>query len=87
MTKTDAFTVYPNPVNNELTVEFNSEALAKVRVDIYTIEGQLLLQQNTEAFVGSNKIKISTAVLPTGVYLLSIGEGNQRITKRLIITH
>ncbi len=87
MTRSTAFTVYPNPTNNELTVEFNLQALAKVKVDIYAIEGQLLLQQNAEGFVGANNIKISTSALAPGIYLLSLSEGNQRISKRLIITH
>lgn len=69
---------YPNPVKNQLTIEFDK--LEEYSIKIYNTTGSLLLSQTT-----SNKIlKIDLSNLNSGVYFVVINSSKRSVTKRVL---
>ena len=60
--------VYPNPVKDFMTVDFNSEKLENSRYQLFDASGKIIIQGNLK----SAKSQISASSLPTGMYILRI---------------
>lgn len=66
---TPVFSIYPNPVNNELTIISSSRSeTGKLPYKITNMAGQLIQQGN----VSDNKVNVS--ILQKGTYIISIDE-------------
>ncbi|MFT6165885.1 MAG: beta-glucanase (GH16 family) [Vicingaceae bacterium] len=67
---TQNLSLYPNPVNNELTIQLNSNSQQTITVQIYSIEGKLMKTSNS--IVQRNQIKINQLDdLTNGLYFIS----------------
>jgi len=77
--KTRSFEVYPNPVSDQLTLLFGQDPVTNYLVKIRSVNGQELWSMQ---LVGQ-KSEISTATLPSGIYLLEciVGAKNRWIVK------
>lgn len=67
--KTDA-KLFPLPCVNELFLEINNANVSLVNVDIYSIEGKKM-QHNIYALDADKKIKLQTADLSEGTYIIT----------------
>jgi len=65
---TNSITVYPNPVENQMFVNFSSEKAETISIDIYTMEGKLINSTLYNCSAGNNKTSVSTANLSAGLY-------------------
>ncbi len=74
--------IYPNPANTSFEITTNNEQIIK-KVELYTIEGILLIQQT----FSESKIKINTSLLPTGMYVIEVQTKEKRMFQKLIISH
>lgn len=79
--------LYPNPVAQEVFVEFVTDERASMTFDIYTVEGRhvkMLLSEMVKA--GRNKFSFSTDPLPPGVYFLKISDegSNAPVVKKFV---
>ncbi len=72
-----AFSAYPNPVNNILTLD-NAVTIEKIQV--YNVTGQLILEQN----IKSNKADINLEKFTAGAYFLSVYSGDSRRNVKFI---
>lgn len=79
----DQLTLYPNPANEYITLDFPSE-LSVVKYDIKTMSGQLI-KSASQNFTSGYKINIGD--LNTGVYLIELQLNNGRLLKDLIIVN
>ncbi len=75
-TKEDNNFLYPNPVDDWLTVPCNVE---NVRVEIYDLKGVRLF---SEMLSGDNSCRLNVSFLDAGTYLVSVGGETYRIIKR-----
>ena len=73
------FNIYPNPVTNELSVEFPS-AVTQATISVYSVLGTLVYSSTMEQW----NSKINTSEWNTGVYLMNINAANFSQTKRII---
>lgn len=66
--------VYPNPVDDELTVAFKIEKPADIRVSITDLSGRMVRLYNDgyEKIAGNYYIKIPVSSLSNGIYLLNL---------------
>jgi hypothetical protein len=64
--------VYPSPVADQLTLDYQVEAESEVQVLISTLDGRLLEQRKASAVKGANQIQLRTGDWPPGMYLLQI---------------
>jgi len=73
------FNIYPNPVTNELSVEFPS-AVTQATISVYSVLGTLVYSSTMDQW----NSKINTSEWNTGVYLMNINAANFSQTKRII---
>ena len=73
-------TVFPNPANEEVTVSFNASK-EKTNIEVFDIQGRLVMEDSNEREIGSNKVKLNTSGLSSGIYILHAGSEVFKITK------
>jgi len=77
--------VIPNPFSDHFKIEINEESMGAIMLEIYTMEGKKLFQNNYTIPGSTNSINMNANVLPkAGVYLMVLNNGN-RIYKQLLI--
>lgn len=76
------FVVAPNPASTSVTIETNEQIAFEIKV--YDAMGKLV----TDLRESSNgSLTVDVTAYENGVYLMVIESENQRITKRLVVTH
>ena len=76
--------VYPNPANNELTIQLPATMHQSTEVRLYAITGQLVYQANAT----SNGVQIiPTANLSEGMYEVQISNANHTFRSKVMIQH
>ena len=76
--------VYPNPNNGSFTVGFNPKSGQNISVQVYDIRGRLMYT-NTYNSVNRFEEVINLNNAQSGVYLLQISDGPQKVTKKIIV--
>lgn len=67
------FTIYPNPVSNEVNIKFNTVISGMKTIEIYDLTGRMhLIQNNVESFGGIISLNISKLSLVRGSYLIRV---------------
>ena len=75
----DGFSIFPNPVENNLTIDIANSNIKDYSISIYNILGkEVLTFDNTQ----TNVINVSS--LNGGVYLLSLSNGNSKKVIKLV---
>ncbi len=79
------FEVYPNPVNDILTLKLNQLLSSDSEVKIYNGVGETVIVD--KVLQGNNILKINTQNLPSGVYYIKMNENdNAQVVRRFIKT-
>ena len=73
--------IYPNPVQDNLNVEFTGTENSMVNVNVYSVVGQKLVSEIISATSGINLFSINTSTLTKGVYIFEM-ENNGTITRQ-----
>jgi subtilisin family serine protease len=74
--------IYPNPVQDQLNISFQSISSESVHIQILDMQGRILLQKN---FAPNSPIfEFSTESLAQGFYLLRIHQGSQQWAAKLV---
>ena len=76
----DAFTVYPNPFNDQLVVR-TTGLVGPVRVELFSAAGQLYIDETSTAV---ELINVNTAQLAPGSYVVRLTATNARSTMRVV---
>ena len=78
---TDLVKLFPNPVNNELQLQFETGVLANSSiVDIYHINGNKVMSIDPTQTV-------NTSALANGIYFVTVRTGELNYAKRFIVSH
>lgn len=72
--------IYPNPANGQAVVTFNPQAVGN-EAAVYDMAGRKVAAINIVP--GTNSIRLNTATLPDGVYMVRIATGVQK----LVVSH
>jgi uncharacterized repeat protein (TIGR03803 family) len=64
--------VYPNPVRDNLTLDFNSEKKIDAKLQIVNAEGKPVLSKKIQIEQGASKQQINTSALSSGNYFIKI---------------
>ena len=68
--------VYPNPVSDQLTIDFVSDLdITNVDINIYDLTGKILIHTQVDLVIGSNEIPMDVSTLPKGTYLVQFNYG------------
>ena len=79
--------VFPNPVNNYAKIQFISGISNDIFFTVFNHLGEKIEERNIAAIRGVNDIKISTNDYANGMYLYSINNGVQILSKRMIVAN
>jgi len=81
-TKTDSlsFSVFPNPADSELTVSLTEDLDSNCTINIYTLEGKLIL--NKSMVKNIQNIKVDS--LSKGIYFIKVQNGKKQYQTKLI---
>ncbi len=79
-----ALSVYPNPVDSKLTLEYITDKRENIQVRILDSKGSLVKQSNFVVQQGSNIRTLPVSALAKGVYVLQVIGGQQPVTTRFI---
>lgn len=74
--------IYPNPVQEQLFISFDSLPMEEIRLEVYTATGQLVLATTSE--VNNDLLKIDTSTLRTGIYYIYLITEEAHISKKVI---
>jgi photosystem II stability/assembly factor-like uncharacterized protein len=79
------FSVYPNPVVNQLWIEVSKPGNDPVRVTIHDILGKTLVEQDMRFtnVIKTNSLDLSN--MANGIYMIRLNQGDQSFTKKLVI--
>ncbi|MBC2843937.1 reprolysin-like metallopeptidase [Winogradskyella flava] len=80
----DQLTIYPNPNNGEFNLAFNPKSGEDIGIQVYDMRGRLIYSKSF-ATVGRFEEVIWLNNAPSGVYLLNISDGSQKVTKKIIV--
>ena len=82
----NALNVYPNPTSDKLYVDMNLSKVSKeVKVNVYGIDGRLVLTQNFEN-IRTETLKINTHLLNSGVYTAKVITDEGSTTKKVLVS-
>jgi len=74
------FTIGPNPVKNKLNVYFLNADSAEHNITIYNLAGQQVFSNKTSDI----HFEVNTFAFRSGVYFISVSNGNDVITKKFV---
>jgi subtilisin-like proprotein convertase family protein len=78
------FALYPNPNSGNFTIQFDSKSNNKINIAVYDMRGRIVFDKqfaNTGLF--SQNLQIDA--VESGIYLVSISDGENKITKRIVV--
>ncbi|MGY8987007.1 MAG: T9SS type A sorting domain-containing protein [Flavobacteriales bacterium] len=78
--------VYPNPVNNQSIIQFITGEPKSVIFSVFNYLGEKMDEQIIAANRGVNDIFINANSYPNGIYLYSINNGKEVLSKTMIIS-
>lgn len=76
--------IYPNPVNEKLTVYMLEATTQPVEITLMDLSGKIISSINAEG--NQSKISMNTSIYPEGTYLLNVTSGNHSTVKKVIIS-
>ncbi|MBN8682263.1 MAG: T9SS type A sorting domain-containing protein [Chitinophagales bacterium] len=82
-----AFGIFPNPANNEVTIEVPMDADRDVQVRIVDGAGRVALEQNRVLGKGDNRIQFDLNRLANGMYFVQVRNGEQVSMRKLVVAH
>jgi hypothetical protein len=80
----DNLSIYPNPNNGTFNIGFNPRSGEDISIQVFDIRGRIIYSKafNTVSRF-EEAIKLNNA--QSGVYLLNISDGSQKVTKKIIV--
>jgi hypothetical protein len=80
---TSEFTIYPNPATNTINLIFGKAVNDKIYINIYDIQGKLILNSNAE--LRNNATNFIITSLKSGMYFLKLNNSSFEAVRKLII--
>lgn len=81
-----AYEMYPNPANEQTTLQINSGLQKEAALYVYNVTGQLVLQKQININPGLTTVDVDTRNLASGIYNVVLVSDNIASTKKLTVT-
>ena len=80
------FFVYPNPSKQKINIEFKSKIAQKISLELFNIDGKLILNKEIQVVSGllSRKIELPEG-LDAGIYIFKLKTNGSTISKKVVI--
>ena len=76
--------LFPNPVSNQLSVQFSGSEFQNKQLEIYNASGILQQSESILAVTASKIFSIDASALPAGLYLCKVSGENQTSISKFI---
>jgi hypothetical protein len=86
MTQFDVAQNAPNPFNAQTEIHYSSVNAADIDFKVYNVVGAVVYSQTFKADKGANVITLKANSFAPGTYMYTVKNGNQVITKRMVVT-
>jgi PKD repeat protein len=83
--KSMAFSVYPNPVDGQLVLDFGMRSEHEGKIEMFDIRGKLVVLKSVG--IGQSIVRLDVSGIVDGVYLLETVFGGLRIRHRILVSH
>jgi hypothetical protein len=70
--KRKTLTMYPNPVKDNLFVQFTSSKAEKLTLQVTDLQGRILQQEDTQVGIANVSLSVNTSALAKGSYVLLV---------------
>ena len=78
------FVIYPNPNRGNFNIQFANTTANEIKVNVFDMRGRIIFENKySNQSIFNENIQLNTA--QAGVYLVSVTDGSQKLTKRIII--
>ena len=64
------FMIFPNPVSESATIQWNATATEQGRLDIFNAQGQLVSSERYTVSAGAQQVQLNTQSLSAGMYIV-----------------
>ncbi len=78
-------TVYPVPARDELQVRYQATTAGQTVIELINTAGVIVMRQPESVIEGTNQIKVPVRSLNRGLYVLRLSQGNQRLTRKVVL--
>ena len=79
--------VFPNPASKNVKIQFISGSTDDIILNVYNLLGEVQESLIIKSVLGINTINLSLSSFKNGLYLYSINNGNQVLTKRMMVSN
>ncbi len=80
-----SFTIFPNPANSIVSLEFVSTIKQAAQLSIIDINGKIIMSQNINASTNKNNITLDLSNYAKGIYLVKLQTNNGQQIQRLTV--
>ncbi len=80
-----SFSVYPNPASSSLTIDLSMEDTQNTRIELTTINGQLVYSEEFKALHGDLNKRLDVSSFAKGVYVLKVKGEKGLITRKVTL--
>lgn len=77
--------IFPNPVLDNMTVQFNSDEKGDVILNVYNLLGQKMYSASFLALEGQNTFNMNVSDLQKGAYFLEVRNGDDMLRSEFVI--
>jgi hypothetical protein len=78
--------VYPVPARNEVRVRYYADVVGDVTLQLISTAAHPVLRETYSVVRGENLLRVPVQDLPRGMYLLTLVQGQQRTTRKIVLT-
>lgn len=80
----EAFRIFPNPVEGQLNLLFQSQQPGEYQFRIINLQGQALLERRIEISAGEQTQAQDVTFLPAGVYTVQVTDGRRASSRKMV---
>jgi len=85
LTSINGLSVYPNPVDSELSVDFSVQTAQEVVLTVQDVSGKVAQRNVINANEGSNLVLMNTQEMSSGIYFIEVKTGGARQVKQFVV--
>lgn len=82
-----SFNVFPNPANNNVSINFSLKETSNLMLDVTDIAGKQVAIVSEEKQNGAVTKQFNTAILPNGNYFVRLAVNGKTVTQKLTVAH
>ncbi len=79
-----AFSLFPNPVNDLLTIQFNDLALTKAMYKVYSLAGNVVVQKDLGKIAANFQERVDLSKLAAGSYIIAVSTDASTSYKKVV---